>query len=97
VKTVMVVEDYGPGRELYASALVAHGYRVIQACDGAEAVRLAIESPPDLVLMNVSVPLVSGVDATEILKAHPATGHNSDAVSHRPAVKCCAPRTGERK
>jgi two-component system, cell cycle response regulator DivK len=72
-KTVLLVEDCAEGRDIYAGFLEEHGYRVVQAEDGAQAIRLATDAPPDLVIMNVSVPLLNGVDATEILKGHPAT------------------------
>jgi two-component system, cell cycle response regulator DivK len=75
VKTVLIVEDSPDGLDMYASALESCGYRVLQAGDGATAIRLATADPPDMVLMNLSVPLVCGVDAIEILKAHPATEH----------------------
>jgi two-component system, cell cycle response regulator DivK len=73
VKTVLIVDDVAAGRDVYARALEAGGYRVVQAEDGAVAVRMATDEPPDLILMNVSIPLVNGIDATEILKSHPAT------------------------
>lgn len=72
-KTVLIVEDCAEGRDIYAAALQECGYRVIQAGDGAAGVRLATTEPPDLVVMNLTVPLVNGVDAIEILKAHPVT------------------------
>lgn len=73
--TVLVVEDSPEGRDIYATALEAAGFDVAQAADGAEGIRLATESRPDAVVMNVSMPHVNGVDAVEILKAHPATQH----------------------
>jgi len=88
-KTVLLVEDCAEGRDIYADLLEEQGYRVIQAEDGAAAIRMATEEPPDLVVMNLSVPLLNGVDATEILKAHPATetipvlvvtGHSSPVI-----------------
>ena len=75
MKTVLIVEDSPEGRDIYAAALEAEGYAVLQAADGAEGVRIATDSPPDLVLMNLSIPLVNGADAIEILKGHPATEH----------------------
>lgn len=73
--TVLVVEDSPEGRDIYATALEAAGFEVSQAADGAEGIRVATESRPDAVVMNVSMPHVNGVDAVEILKAHPATQH----------------------
>lgn len=75
MKTVLIVEDSSEGRDIYAAALEAAGYRVAQAADGAEGVRMATDDPPDLVIMNLSVPLVNGTDAIEILKSHPVTEH----------------------
>jgi CheY-like chemotaxis protein len=74
-RTVLIVEDSPEGRQMYATALEAAGFTVVQAGDGAEGIRLATETPPDIVVMNVSMPHVNGVDAVEILKAHPLTEH----------------------
>ena len=73
--TVLIVEDSPEGRDVYATALEAAGYAVLQAADGAEGIRTATETPPDLVVMNISMPHVNGVDAVEILKSHPSTEH----------------------
>lgn len=73
MKTILIVEDSSEGRDVYATALQAEGYAVVEAADGAEGIRLATGRRPDLVLMNVSMPYVSGVDAVEILKSHPVT------------------------
>lgn len=75
MKSVLIVEDSSAGRDIYAAALEAEGYRVLQAADGAEGVRMATQDPPDLVIMNLSIPLVNGTDAIEILKSHPVTEH----------------------
>lgn len=75
MKTILIVEDSPEGRDVYSTALTAQGYVVVQAEDGAAGIRLATDRPPDLVLMNVSLPHVSGLDAVEILKAHPVTEH----------------------
>jgi two-component system, cell cycle response regulator DivK len=89
LKTVLIVDDSPEMRDVYATTLAACGYAVIQAADGAEAIRQATDHPPALVLMNLSVPLVNGVDAIEILKSHPATedvpvlvitGHSSPTI-----------------
>lgn len=73
MKTVLIVEDSPEGRDIYAAALEDGGYRVRQAGDGAEGVRMATTEPPDLIVMNLSIPLVAGADAIEILKSHPVT------------------------
>lgn len=73
MKTILVVDDSDASRDMFATTLSAKGFRVLQASDGAEGIRLATEEPPDLVLMNVSMPVVNGVDAVEVLKGHPGT------------------------
>lgn len=75
MKTILIVEDSPEGRDIYAKALENSGYRVRQAGDGAEGVRMATAEPPDLIIMNLSIPLVAGADAIEILKSHPMTEH----------------------
>lgn len=75
MKTVLIVEDSPEGRDIYAAALENDGYRVRQAGDGAEGVRMATAEAPDLIVMNLSIPLVAGADAIEILKSHPVTEH----------------------
>jgi two-component system, cell cycle response regulator DivK len=73
LKTVLIVDDSPEVRDVYATALEDCGYRAVQAPDGAAAIRLATDHAPDLILMNITVPLVNGADAIEILKSHPAT------------------------
>ena len=73
--TILIVEDSPEGRDIYATALTAAGYAVLEAWDGAEGIRIATDARPDLIVMNVSMPHVNGVDAVEILKSHPATEH----------------------
>ncbi|HUH14213.1 MAG TPA: response regulator [Longimicrobiales bacterium] len=71
--TILIVEDSKECRDIYATALRRKGYDVLLAADGAEGIRVATERRPQLVIMNISMPLVNGVDAVEVLKAHPAT------------------------
>lgn len=75
MKTILVVDDSVENRKMFADTLSAKGYRVVQAEDGAHGIRSATETPPDLVLMNVSMPVMNGVDAVEVLKSHPGTEH----------------------
>lgn len=70
---VLLVDDYADAREMYAEFLEISGYRVIQAADGEEALAKVAESPPDVVLMDLSLPGVDGREATRRLKASPAT------------------------
>lgn len=70
---VLVVDDYEDARELYVEFLELSGFRVAQARDGAEALELAFELKPDVVLMDLSLPVMDGWEATQRLKADPRT------------------------
>jgi CheY-like chemotaxis protein len=72
-QTILLVEDHEDNRIVYSTILEHFGYRVLLAGDGAEGVRMARESAPDLVLMDVSIPVMDGWQATATLKADPAT------------------------
>ena len=72
-KTVLLVEDNEDNRIVYATVLEHFGYHVIEARDGAEGVRLARETHPDVVLMDISIPVIDGWRATSILKEDPDT------------------------
>jgi two-component system, cell cycle response regulator DivK len=60
-------------RELYASYFSFVGYRVDQAADGEEALSKVARDPPDLVLMDLSMPRLDGWEATRLLKSNPRT------------------------
>lgn len=70
---VLVVDDSDDIRELWRVWLTFWGFDVDEAVDGAEAVRLARARPPDLVLMDLWMPVLDGLDATAQLKADSAT------------------------
>ncbi len=72
-KTVLIVEDNEDNRIVYATILQHRGYHVLEARNGEEGIRMARESHPDLILMDISVPLIDGWKATEILKGDDAT------------------------
>ncbi len=65
MQSVLVVEDSDDLRESYARWLETVGYRVLQARDGAEALKQASEFPPDLVLLDVSLPGMDGYAVAE--------------------------------
>jgi CheY-like chemotaxis protein len=71
--TVLIVEDNRDNRFIYRTILEHHGYEVLEACDGEAGVRLVRERLPDLVLMDISIPIIDGHQATRLLKADPAT------------------------
>ncbi len=67
-KTVLVVEDNDLNMRLFHDVLEAHGYNVLQAKDGMEGWRMAREQRPDLILMDIQLPEVSGLEVTKWLK-----------------------------
>jgi two-component system, cell cycle response regulator DivK len=72
---ILLVEDNEDNQAIYRTMLEHFGYEVITAFDGEEGVRLARERKPHLILMDVSIPLLDGWEATRILKADAATRH----------------------
>jgi two-component system, cell cycle response regulator DivK len=72
-KRVLLVEDDPDTRLIYATMLKTNGFEVIQASDGSEGVELAREHVPDLIVMNLVMPQVDGLSATELIRANPAT------------------------
>lgn len=70
---VLVVEDFADAREMYAAFLTLSGMRVLEAADGEEAVRIAAEARPDVVVMDLALPGIDGWEATRRLKADPRT------------------------
>lgn len=71
--TILVAEDNADQRSLYVAVLTGVGYRVLEASDGAEAVEVARQSQPGLVLMDVTMPGTSGWNAVRTLKQDPQT------------------------
>lgn len=72
---VLVVEDNLLNMELVTDLLVANGHIVCQARTAEEGLRLAQETLPDIILMDLSLPGMDGLAATRALRANPATGH----------------------
>ncbi len=70
---VLLVDDYDDAREMYAEFLKISGYRVAEASDGEEALRQASALAPDVILMDLALPVLDGREATRRLKADPAT------------------------
>jgi two-component system cell cycle response regulator DivK len=67
-KTVLIVEDNELNMKLFHDLLDAHGYRTLQTRTGMEALKLAREHRPDLILMDIQLPEVSGLEVTKWLK-----------------------------
>jgi two-component system, cell cycle response regulator DivK len=70
---ILVVEDNDKNRKLVRDVLTATGYRLAEAETGEEGVRLARERDPDLVLMDIQLPGINGIEALRQLRADPAT------------------------
>ena len=73
--TIMVVEDNEPSRDALSRRLERRGYRVVAAVDGLEALAVAHDTAPDLILMELGLPGIDGWEATRRLKADAATQH----------------------
>jgi CheY-like chemotaxis protein len=70
---VLLVDDYPDAREMYTEYLTFSGFDVVEASNGAEALQRAIETAPDIILMDLSLPVMDGWEATRRLKADKKT------------------------
>ena len=73
MKVVLIVEDNDKNMKLARDVLQAKGYATIEAVTGEDGVRLARERNPDLVLMDIRLPGISGIEALAALRADPKT------------------------
>jgi CheY-like chemotaxis protein len=69
-RTILVVEDDTPTREAYVALLLECGYRVLEAAHGGEAILHVHQHRPDLVLMDISMPVLDGIETAESLRGH---------------------------
>jgi len=67
-KTVLIVEDNELNMKLFHDLLEAHGYDTLQTRDGVEALKIAREHKPDLILMDIQLPEVSGLEVAKWIK-----------------------------
>jgi two-component system, cell cycle response regulator DivK len=67
-KKVLIVEDNDLNMKLFNDLLVAHGYGTLQTRDGIEALALARQHHPDLILMDIQLPEISGLQVTQWIK-----------------------------
>jgi two-component system, cell cycle response regulator DivK len=70
MKTVLVAEDRDTGRELIRTLLEYSGYCVLEAANGTEALDLALENNPDLILLDLQMPGKDGFDILKELRRH---------------------------
>lgn len=91
-RKVLVVEDNELNMRLFCDLLDAYGFRTFQCRDGAKAVEIARQEQPDLIIMDIQLPEVSGLDITRWLK-------DDDKVAHIPvlAVTAFAMRADEKR
>ena len=82
-KTVLIVEDNELNMKLFNDLLEAHGYATLQTRNGLEALDIAREHEPDLILMDIQLPEVSGLEVTKWLK-------EDDELSHIPVIAVTA-------
>ncbi len=89
-RVILVVDDIETNRELLNVFLSGNGYTVIEACNGVEAVKLAASECPDLIIMDLAMPVMDGFGAVRLLREVPTicdvpivacTGH--DTQTHR--------------
>jgi two-component system cell cycle response regulator DivK len=74
-RTILCIEDNEYNRKIVRQLISHTPYQLIEAIDGESGVALAQQQLPDLILMDVQLPKVSGLDATRTLKADPHTRH----------------------
>ena len=70
-KRILVVEDQEDNMQILRDLLTSVGYELIEARDGEEGVRAAATEHPDLILMDIQLPLLDGYEATRRIKANP--------------------------
>ena len=75
MKTILYVEDNELNRKIVRDLLGRTSYRLIEAADGEAGVATAREALPDLIIMDIQLPKLSGFDATRQLRAEPRTAH----------------------
>lgn len=70
---LMIVEDDSALRDIYSTRFQAEGFEVVTAADGEMALTVAVKEKPDLIVLDVMMPKISGFDVLDILRATPET------------------------
>jgi CheY-like chemotaxis protein len=73
--TILIVEDNPTNRKLLEAILRRHGYRLLLAENGELGIELAFLEKPDLILMDIQLPQISGIEAIRAIRAHPEVGN----------------------
>lgn len=74
-KTILVVEDFNDTRAMMKMVLEMKGCHVVEAVNGQDAVELAARKCPDLILMDLRMPVMNGIEATRLILARAETCH----------------------
>jgi two-component system cell cycle response regulator DivK len=74
-KTILIVEDNELNMKLFNDLLEAHGYKTVQTRSGVEALELTRKHRPDLILMDIQLPEISGLEVTKQIKDDPTLRH----------------------
>lgn len=82
-KTILIVEDNELNMKLFRDLLEAQGYGILQTRDGMQALDLARKEKPDLIIMDIQLPQVSGLEVTKWIKA-------DDDLRHIPVIAVTA-------
>jgi two-component system cell cycle response regulator DivK len=72
---ILVAEDTDDIRMMIRVMLENKGHKVVEAANGLEAVELAVSKSPDIILMDLNMPVMDGIEATKHLREHSATSH----------------------
>ena len=74
-KKLLIIDDSEAILDAYKTFFSGHGFEAISAKDGVEGIKMALTMLPDLILMDVNMPVMSGLECTRIIKSYPATSH----------------------
>ncbi len=74
-KRILIVEDNDHLREILSSVLRNSGYAISAAATGAQAIEKAVSSEPDLILLDLDLPDITGIDAAQAIRKNPTTAH----------------------
>ena len=83
MKRILVVEDTPDNRQILRDLLTNAGYELFEAVDGAAGVAAAFEHRPDLILMDIQLPVIDGYEATRRIKACEDRGRPTEAFDRR--------------
>jgi CheY-like chemotaxis protein len=69
-RRVLVADDFEDTRKLTRFILEKNGFEVTEATDGYDAVKKAVDDPPDIILMDIAMPVMDGIQATQAIRKH---------------------------